>query len=137
MHKCAYRGAKLYTLEKSIKALSDETRIRIINVLAERECCVCEVMQSMEISETRASRNLNILYDAGFLKLRKEGLWSLYSLDKKDLPEYLLKLVEAVESALAQNKTALADRKRLKTATRTGLSCAQKANGVCSLAKKA
>jgi len=57
----------MYTLVKAIKALSDETRIRILNLLAERECCVCEVMQAMEISQTRASRNLGMLYDAGFL----------------------------------------------------------------------
>jgi ArsR family transcriptional regulator len=122
----------MYNLVKAMKALSDETRIRMINLLAERECCVCEVVQAMEISQTRASRNLGMLYDAGFLKLKKEGLWSLYSLDKENLPEHLVKLVEAVESALAHNKIALADRKRLKTATRTGLSCSQKANGVCS-----
>jgi ArsR family transcriptional regulator len=121
----------MYNLVKAMKALSDETRIRILNLLAERECCVCEVVQAMEISQTRASRNLGMLYDAGFLKLKKEGLWSLYSLDKENLPEHLVKLVEAVESALA-HKIALADRKRLKTATRTGASCIQKTNGVCS-----
>ena len=66
-------------LVKAFKALSDETRLRIINLLLERECCVCEVIQALDISQTRASRNLNILYNAGFLKLRKDGLWSLYS----------------------------------------------------------
>ena len=73
----------MYSLVKAMKALSDETRLRIINLLMERECCVCEVVQAMEISQTRASRNLMMLYDAGFLKLKKEGLWSIYSLDKK------------------------------------------------------
>jgi ArsR family transcriptional regulator, arsenate/arsenite/antimonite-responsive transcriptional repressor len=132
MRKCAYGGSGMYTLVKSIKALSDETRIRIINLLAERECCVCEVVQAMQISQTRASRNLSMLYDAGFLKLRKEGLWSLYSLDKASLPGHLVKLVEAVETALARNKTALSDRKRLQSATRTGSSCAKKNNETCS-----
>jgi ArsR family transcriptional regulator len=127
----------MYNLVKAIKALSDETRIRIINLMAERECCVCEVVQAMEISQTRASRNLGMLHDAGFLKLRKEGLWSLYSLDKDSLPEHLVKLVEAVETALAQNMTALADRKRLKSATRTGPSCAQKGNDTYSTGLKA
>ena len=68
-------------LVKACKALSDETRLRILNLLLERECCVCEVMQALNISQTRASRNLNTLYSAGFLKFRKDGLWSLYSLD--------------------------------------------------------
>ena len=69
---------------KAFKALSDETRLRILNILLERECCVCEVMQALDISQTRASRNLAALHNAGFLKLRKEGLWSLYSINKEN-----------------------------------------------------
>ena len=48
-----------------MKALSDETRLRISHLLLERECCVCEVMQALDISQTRASRNLGILQGAG------------------------------------------------------------------------
>ncbi len=44
-----------------MKALSDETRLRISSLLLERECCVCEVMQALDISQTRASRNLRHL----------------------------------------------------------------------------
>jgi len=72
-------------LVKAIKALSDETRLRILNLLLEQECCVCEVMQALDISQTRASRNLSALYNAGFLRLRKEGLWSLYSIDTEGM----------------------------------------------------
>ena len=121
----------MYSLVKAMKALSEDTRLRIINVLLVRECCVCEVMQALEISPTRASRNLTMLYDAGFLKMRKEGLWSLYSLDKEMLG-YLMRLVEAVALALDDNKVAREDRERLKTASRTGPLCLQQAKGVCS-----
>jgi ArsR family transcriptional regulator len=124
----------MYNIVKAVKALSDETRLRIINLLAERECCVCEVVQAMQISQTRASRNLMMLYDAGFLKLRKEGLWSLYSLDKENLPEHLVKLVEAVESALAQNKMASLDKRRLKKAERVGPRCLNKSGDVSGAA---
>ncbi len=55
-------------LIKVMKALSDETRLRILKVLLEKECCVCEVMQALDISQSRTSRNLGILQDAGFLK---------------------------------------------------------------------
>jgi len=64
---------------KPFKALADETRLRIFSLVLEKECCVCEVMQALNISQTRASRNLSLLYDTGLLKLKKEGLWSLYS----------------------------------------------------------
>ena len=70
---------------KAFKALSDETRLRILNVLLERECCVCEVMQALDISQTRASRNLAALYDAGFLKLKKSVVDKMNS----DSPENL------------------------------------------------
>ena len=111
-------------LVKAFKALSDETRLRILNLLLERECCVCEVMQVLNISQSRASRNLSALYDAGFLKLRRDGLWALYSIDKEGLKEHYSELVEAVRTALKGNETALQDRRRLGNVTRVGPSCA-------------
>jgi ArsR family transcriptional regulator len=115
----------MYSLLKATKSLSDDTRLRMINLLLERECCVCEVMQALQISQTRASRNLTMLYDAGFLKLKKEGLWSLYSIEKEDLPDYLIHLVEAVKLALAKDKVAIQDTARLKKAVRVGPGCIQ------------
>jgi ArsR family transcriptional regulator len=111
---------------KAFKALSDETRLRILNILQERECCVCEVMQALDISQTRASRNLGILYDAGLIKLRKEGLWSLYSIDREQSEEYLSALVQAATRALEKNKQVKEDRERLRRAERVGPGCAEK-----------
>ena len=111
---------------KASKALSDETRLRILNLLLERECCVCEVMQALQISQTRASRNLSVLRDAGFLKLRKDGLWSLYSINEKGMDGYLIGLVESVRRALEDNAVAVRDRERLKKAERVGMQCASK-----------
>src|SRR5208283_3634661 len=107
-------------LVEAAKALADETRLRILNLLLERECCVCEVMQVLNISQTRASRNLNILYDAGFLRVRREGLWAYYSIDKPGLQEYLSLLLDAVEQGLTNNKVASLDREHLKEAERLG-----------------
>ena len=108
---------------RAFKALSDETRLRILNVLLERECCVCEVMQALDISQTRASRNLGILHDAGFLRMRKEGLWALYSIDSDGMKEYYPSLVEAVRKSLDDDEVAALDRKRLRTAERLGPGC--------------
>jgi ArsR family transcriptional regulator len=119
-------GCEMRETVKAIKALSDETRLRILNVLLERECCVCEVMQALDISETRASRNLGILRDAGFLKLRKDGLWSLYSLDTQATKGYSAELVNAVRKALKDSEVAAQDRKRLEDAERVGVSCVQR-----------
>jgi ArsR family transcriptional regulator len=111
---------------KAMKALSDQTRLRILNLLVERECCVCEVMQALDISQTRASRNLSLLYDAGFLKMRKDGLWSLYSIGQEGMDDYFAHLVEAVKKSLEGNELAVLDRERLRKAERVGPSCVQK-----------
>ena len=108
-------------LVKAFKALSDETRLRIINLLLERECCVCEVIQALDISQTRASRNLNILYNAGFLKLRKDGLWSLYSIDEEAMEGHFSELVQAFREGLEESRIAVVDRERLKKARRVGV----------------
>ena len=110
-------------LIKAFKVLSDETRLRALNLVLERECCVCEIMQALNISQSKASRDLTALYDAGFLKMRKEGLWSYYSLDTEEMTEYHTGLVKVVKEALKGNKIALQDKERLKTAKRTSVSC--------------
>jgi ArsR family transcriptional regulator len=119
-------GYEMRDLVKAMKALSDETRLRILNLLLERECCVCEVMQALNISQTRASRNLSALYDAGFLKLRKDGLWSLYSIDEEGMKTYFADLVEAVRKGLEDNEVVTRDRERLKKAKRVGPGCVRK-----------
>jgi len=83
-------------------------------------------MQALQISQTRASRNLSVLRDAGFLKLRKDGLWSLYSINEKGMDGYLIGLVESVRRALEDNAVAVRDRERLKKAERVGMQCASK-----------
>lgn len=111
------------SMVKAAKALSDETRLRILNLLLKRECCVCEVMQVLNISQTRASRNLNVLLEAGFLSVRREGLWAYYSIDKTGLEKYLSMLLSAVERSLAGDKVAGVDRERLKESQRLGPQC--------------
>jgi len=86
-------GDNVRELVKAYKVLSDESRLMVLNLLLERECCVCEVMQALEISQSKASRILSALLDVGFLKLRKDGLWSLYSIDwDGDLPPAIVPL---------------------------------------------
>ena len=111
---------------KAFKVLSDETKLRILNLLLERECCVCEVMQALVISQSKASRGLTALYDAGFLKMRKDGLWSLYSIDREGIQVYQSQLIEAVKEALKNSKIADEDRERLSKAERVGPARANK-----------
>ena len=66
---------------KSVSALNDETRIKIlkfINIYG--KCCVCDLENSFEMIQSRLSRHLKILKEAGFLKLEREGRWAYYSI---------------------------------------------------------
>ncbi len=67
---------------RQYRALSDETRMRIMFLLnhAQKFLCVCEIMDSLNISQYNASRHLNILKTSGLIKGRKKGTWVFYSL---------------------------------------------------------
>jgi ArsR family transcriptional regulator len=96
------------------KAMADETRLRILYLLMEREACVLEIKQAMRISQTRASRNLGILHDAGLLKARREGPLVFYSLDTKFIKKNCNGLEAMVKQAFDLDQTALLHRERLK-----------------------
>jgi len=110
-------------LIKAMKALSDETRLRILKVLLERECCVCEVMQALDISQSRASRNLGILQNAGFLKVRRDGAWIVYSMDWQTANRFATSLAKLLRDSPISNEVLTQDKERLKHAVRIGPGC--------------
>lgn len=114
-------------LINTLKALSDETRLRIMNILLERECCVCEVMQALDISQTRASRNLGILQKAGFLKTKREGPWIVYSIDRETNNQYVSSLTQLFQNSSVSSDVLKKDRQNLKHAQRIGPGCKTKA----------
>ena len=105
-------------LVRASKALSDETRVRTLSLLLAKECCVCEVMHCLKISQTRASRSLKILFDAGFLKMREEGSFTLYSIKKNNSNHVRSLLVQALEEDFGRSVAARKERERLSTAKR-------------------
>jgi len=68
-------------------ALSDETRLQIIELLAGGERCVCDLQEVLNAAQSRLSFHLKKLKDAGLVSDRKEGRWSYYSLDPQTLEE--------------------------------------------------
>jgi len=68
-------------------ALSDETRLRIIECLGEGEQCVCDLMITLDTAQSRLSFHLKTLKDAGLLNDRREGRWMYYSLNVHTLEE--------------------------------------------------
>ncbi|MFC1992444.1 ArsR/SmtB family transcription factor [Chloroflexota bacterium] len=110
-------------LIKAMKALSDETRFRILNVLLEKECCVCEVMQALDISQSRASRNLGVLQNAGFLRTRRDGLWIVYSVDWQSTSRYAISLASLLQDSHISSEILEQDKEKLKKVVRKGPGC--------------
>jgi len=108
---------------KPFRALSDETRLRMLNILTQQECCVCEVMQALNVSQTRASRNLKIQEEAGFLKSRREGTWIHYSLNGDPPRNFAAALAKVTGEYAGKNPAFKKDHAQLKKAKQMGLCC--------------
>jgi ArsR family transcriptional regulator, arsenate/arsenite/antimonite-responsive transcriptional repressor len=68
-------------------ALSDETRLDIIELLRRGERCVCELTDSLDAAQSRLSFHLRVLKDAGIVRDRKNGRWVHYELDAEVFEE--------------------------------------------------
>jgi ArsR family transcriptional regulator len=110
-------------LSQVMKALSDETRQRILGLLGRRECCVCEVMQVLGLTQPTSSRALGELYKAGIIRMRRDGRWVVYAIDREGMPESVLKIVHALLEALEQSPRTAADLARLEKTRRVGPRC--------------
>lgn len=62
-------------------ALSDPLRIQVIDLLRERELCVCDLCTALKVTQSKLSFHLKTLKEARLVKARQEGRWIYYSLN--------------------------------------------------------
>jgi ArsR family transcriptional regulator len=74
------KKAKPFALDLLFRALSDPTRLRLLNLIADREICVCYFVEILGISQPKISRHLAYLRRAGIVAARREGRWMHYRL---------------------------------------------------------
>jgi ArsR family transcriptional regulator, arsenate/arsenite/antimonite-responsive transcriptional repressor len=77
-------------LERSVAlfhALSDATRLSVIEMLREGERCVCELQDELDAAQSRLSFHLRVLKDAGLITDRRDGRWSYYAIAPGALSE--------------------------------------------------
>ena len=79
-------------------ALSDQTRLSILQRLRFGERCVCDLTDALDAAQSRLSFHLKVLKDAGLVTDRREGRWMYYTLNTEALAE-VTELVEAMASA--------------------------------------
>lgn len=100
-------------LTVKFRALSDETRLRILKLLEGGELCVCHIVAALDMVQPKVSFHLGVLKKAKLLKDRKDGKWMHYRLDESDMFNRLLLLsvLERIPGTLSGR-----DRERLETA---------------------
>jgi len=68
-----------------MKALSDETRIRIFDMLSQGELCACNILEKFNITQPTLSYHMKTLCDSGLVESRKDGVWMKYSINRENL----------------------------------------------------
>ncbi len=93
-------------LARAFKALADETRLQMMAlILSEGELCVCDCMQVLDISQSKASRHLRYLANAGLVDDRREAVWVYYRVASQ-LDADRSVLVETVRELLPPERIA-------------------------------
>lgn len=106
---------ELERVDRLLKALADPTRLRIVGLLDAGEICVCDVHDSLKISQPKASRHLAYLRRAGVVEAEKRGLWVHYRLAPQASP-VVQALLDAARHAVTHLDTARRDGGRLEKA---------------------
>jgi ArsR family transcriptional regulator, arsenate/arsenite/antimonite-responsive transcriptional repressor len=93
------------------KALSEETRLRVLRLLQHGELCVCDIVAALDMIQPKVSFHLAVLKDAGFIKDRKQGKWVHYRIDDSDMFRrfLLLSILERIDAEAVKE-----DEERLK-----------------------
>ena len=70
---------------EAFRALGDESRMQILELLKDREMCAGDLLKSLSIVQSTFSHHIKILVEAGIVRCRRQGKWSYYSIDKETL----------------------------------------------------
>jgi ArsR family transcriptional regulator len=106
------RSSKSPGLSGLFAALADNTRLRLLNLMAGREVCVCHFVQILGQSQPKISRHLAYLRKAGIVAARREGKWMHYSICTP-ADAAASSILNAVLTALGRDKQMQADQAKL------------------------
>lgn len=82
-----------------LKAMGDETRLQILELLRKGKLCVCEIVPQIEASQSNISQHLRILKDAGIIELEKQGRSNYYSVTN----EKVFEIIDLVSEVILEN----------------------------------
>ncbi len=101
-------------------ALSDPSRLRILNLLLESgDLCVCDIEQTLNFTQTKVSRHIRYLRRAGLVRAKKSGRWVIYSLERPKTPAREI-VLSSLRTILATTDAARSDRAALAADMKKG-----------------
>lgn len=110
------------TMFMAIKALGDESRMRILWMLEDRYLCVCEIQEALKLAQSTVSRHMMLLEEAGLVISQKDGLWKNYLLNPSPTPE-VQALIALVRMHARSSADALAWREKVRAIHRENICC--------------
>lgn len=117
-----------------MKALSDETRMRILNLLNYGDLCVCEIEVLLDINQSNASRHLNKLYNARIIDYYKVAKYVYYKINEDTVKEFSF-IEEVIGTEAAKLSQCQIDRENLKQHKESGLTCDDLKSGKACFSK--
>lgn len=81
----------------AFKALSDNNRLQIIDMLSCGEMCACKILEKFNITQPTLSHHMKVLNEAGLVNLRKNGSWIFYSLNNENIV-HVIEFIKSVTS---------------------------------------
>ena len=106
-------GSKEHGIELLFKALADQTRLRLINLMGDDEVCVCFFVEVLKTNQPKISRHLAYLKRAGVVSARREGKWMHYRIVEPADP-HAAKIFREVRTWLENAPAMQTDRERLR-----------------------
>jgi DNA-binding transcriptional ArsR family regulator len=103
---------------RTMKALGDETRARIMRLVLEKELCVCQIIEVIRLAPSTISKHLLILKNAGLIEGRKCGRWIHYRAAKTGRNSPAQATLALLRAGLEYDSKSQADRKRLAAVLR-------------------
>lgn len=100
------------------RALSDQSRVRALMALKNRQLCVCQIMELLAFAPSTVSKHLTILKQAGLVKSQKRGRWVFYRLAGKEAPEVVKEALRWLDHALGQSRLIQEDAENLRDIVR-------------------
>ena len=101
-----------------LKAVGDVSRVRILKMLEERELCVCEVREILDLSNSTVSQHLALLRAADLIVDAKDGKWVNYRLNDNSENPLVLSVLDLMKNSFADDETVCEDRKKAKRVDR-------------------